>query len=292
MRLFREGDPFPPRQDEPGAIARLTVTSAGLARVMGMRLVKGRWLTDYESSPAFVINETLARRHFGDADPLGARFRLQQDSWATVVGVVADRKLQRLDGPTEPEVYVDYAHLALFSHSLVASVTMDAAAAASEIRRRAAGVDPAVAILDVRTLEAALADSIAPYRFNLFTFGLFAAVALLLASVGIYGTLAYSTSRRTQEIGVRLVLGAGRGEVVAMVVRQGMTVAVVGTLIGLVIGIAVARRDEGTLVRGVDQRPVHFRRGFRRVASAGFAASLGPALRAASVQPLVALRHE
>ena len=104
-------------------------------------------------------------------------------------------------------------------------------------------------VLDVKTLEAALADSIAPYRFNLFTFGLFAAVALLLASVGIYGTLAYSTSRRTQEIGIRLALGAARGEVVAMVIRQGMTVALIGTLVGLVIGVAVARVMRGLLYR-------------------------------------------
>ena len=104
-------------------------------------------------------------------------------------------------------------------------------------------------VLEVKTLEAALADSIAPYRFNLFTFGLFAAVALLLASVGIYGTLAYSTSRRTQEIGIRLALGAARGEVVAMVIRQGMTVALIGTLVGLVIGVAVARVMRGSCTR-------------------------------------------
>ena len=109
--------------------------------------------------------------------------------------------------------------------------------------------------------------------------------------MGIYGTLAYSTSRRTQEIGIRLALGAARGEVVAMVIRQGMTVALIGTLVGLVIGVAVARVMRG-LLRGVTERSVHFRRGVRRVALAGFAASLGPALRAATVQPLIALRHE
>ena len=88
----------------------MTVASADLAQVMGMRLVRGRWLTDSEPSPALVINETFARRHFGDSDPLGARFRVRPESWATVVGVVADRKLQRLDAPAEPELYTDYAH--------------------------------------------------------------------------------------------------------------------------------------------------------------------------------------
>ena len=171
-------------------------------------------------------------------------------------------------------------------------MTVDAAAAVAEIRRNVAGVDAAVPVLDAKTLEAALADSIAPYRFNLFTFGLFAAVALLLASVGIYSTLAYSTSRRTREIGIRRALGAGRGEVVAMVIRQGMTVALVGTLVGLVIGVAVARVMRGLLYEVSPSDPYVFAAAAALLLLTGFAASLGPALRAASVQPLVALRHE
>jgi ABC-type antimicrobial peptide transport system permease subunit len=153
-------------------------------------------------------------------------------------------------------------------------------------------VDAAVPVLEANTLEAALADSIAPYRFNLFTFGLFAAVALLLASVGIYGTLAYSTSRRTQEIGIRLTLGAARGEVLAMVIRQGMSVAVVGTLVGLVIGVAVARVMRGLLYDVSPSDPYIFAAASAVLLLAGFAASLGPALRAASVQPVIALRRE
>jgi putative ABC transport system permease protein len=295
VRLNREGDPFPPRLDDPAAsFARGTIASAGLAQVMGMRLVRGRWLTDSEPSPAWVINETFARRHFGDSDPLGARFRYPggPDVWATVVGVVADRKLQRLDSPIEPEFYIDYAHDLTFGYAMVASVTIDPAAAAAAVRRAAAGVDAAVPVFDVKTLEAALADSIAPYQFNLFTFGLFAAVALLLASVGIYGTLAYSTSRRTQEIGLRLALGAARGEVLAMVIRQGMTVALIGTLVGLVIGVAVARVMRGLLYEVSPSDPYIFAAASAVLLVAGFAASLGPALRAATVQPVIALRHE
>jgi putative ABC transport system permease protein len=153
-------------------------------------------------------------------------------------------------------------------------------------------VDPTLAVFDVETLEAALADSIAPQRFNLFAFGLFAAVALLLASVGIYGVLAYSTSRRTQEIGVRLALGAARREVVAMVVRQGMTVALTGTLAGLVIGVAAARVMRGLLYEVSPGDPYIFAAASAVLLLAGFTASLGPALRAAFVQPVVALRRE
>lgn len=295
MRLMRDGDPFPPNPNDPAAAyARVTIASAGLAQVMGMRLVRGRWLTDSEPSAAWVINEAFARRHFGDSNPLGARFRVPSgpDSWATVVGVVADRKLQRLDGPAEPELYVDYAHEQSSGYAIVASMTIDGAAAAAQVRRAVVGVDPAVPILEAKTLEAVLADSIAPYRFNLFAFGLFAAVALLLASVGIYGTLAYSTSRRTQEIGVRLALGAARGEVLAMVIRQGMTVALIGTLVGLVIGVAVARVMSGLLYDVSPSDPYIFAVASAVLLIAGFAASLGPALRAASVQPVIALRRE
>jgi putative ABC transport system permease protein len=295
-RLIREGDPFPPRQDDQApSFALVTIASADLAQVMGMRLVRGRWLTDVEPSQAWVVNETFARRYFDDSDPVGARFRVPyigQESWATVVGVVADNKLQRLDSPAEPELYIDYSHAPLFGYSIVASVTTDAAAAAAEVRRSAAAVDPAAPILDVETLEVSLAESIAPYRFNLFTFGLFAAVALLLASVGIYGVLAYSTARRTQEIGVRLALGAARGEVVAMVVRQGMTVALIGTLVGLAGGVAVARVMRGLLYEVSPGDPYIFTAAAAVLLFAAFTASLGPALRAASIQTLVALRHE
>jgi len=291
-RLIREGESFPPPRNDEAAFANVTVASADLAQVMGLRLVRGRWLTDFESSPAWVVNETFARRHFADSDPVGARFQVGPESFATVVGVVADRKLQRLDAPAEPELYSDYAHSPVFGYSIVASVTIDADATAADVRRRTAGVDAAVPVLEVKTLEAALADSIAPYRFNLFTFGLFAAVALLLASVGIYGTLAYSTLRRTQEIGVRLALGAARGEVVAMVIRQGMTVALIGTVVGLVIGVAVARVMKGLLYEVSPSDPYIFAAASAVLLLTGFAASLGPALRAASVQPLIALRRE
>jgi putative ABC transport system permease protein len=291
-RLIREGESFPPPRNDEAAFANVTVASADLAQVMGLRLVRGRWLTDFESSPAWVVNETFARRHFADSDPVGARFQVGPDSFATVVGVVADRKLQRLDAPAEPELYSDYPHRLMFGYSIAARVTIDPAAAAAEVRRAATAVDPAVAVLEVRTLEAALADSIAPYRFNLFTFGLFAAVALLLAAVGIYGTLAYSMSRRTQEIGIRLALGAARAEVVAMVIRQGMTVALIGTLVGLVIGAAVARVMRGLLYEVSPSDPYVFAAAAAVVLLAGFAASFGPALRAATVQPLIALRHE
>jgi putative ABC transport system permease protein len=291
-RLIREGESFPPTRSDEAAFANVTVASADLAQVMGLRLVRGRWLTDFESSPAWVINETFARRHFAGSDAIGARFRIGPQSFATVVGVVADRKLQRLDAPAEPELYSDYAHSPMFGYSIVASVTIDAAAVAPEVRRSTAGVDAAVPVLEIKTLETALADSIAPYRFNLFTFGLFAAVALLLASVGIYGTLAYSMSRRTQEIGIRLALGAARGEVVAMVVRQGMTVALIGTLVGLVIGVAVARVMRGLLYEVSPSDPYIFTTAAAVLLLAGFTASLGPALKAASIQPLVALRRE
>jgi putative ABC transport system permease protein len=187
---------------------------------------------------------------------------------------------------------MDYVHAPVFGFSIVASVTTDVSTAATELRRVAAGVDPTLPVFDVETLEAALANSIAPQRFNLFTFGLFAAVALLLASVGIYGVLAYSTARRTREIGIRRALGAGRGEVVAMVIRQGMTIALIGTIAGLVTAVAVARPMTSLLYEVSPSDPYIFAAASAVLLLTGLAASLGPALRAASVEPLVALRSE
>jgi putative ABC transport system permease protein len=295
MRLFREGDPVPPTATVAPRFALLTRTSEDFARVMGMRLVRGRWLTDAEPSAAFVINQTFARRYLGDSDPIGARFRLPYvgpPSWGTVVGVVADWKIERLDAPAEPEIYIDYAHAPLFSMSIVTRVTTDPSAAAAELRRIVAGVDPAVLPFDVGTLESVLVNSIAPHRFNLFTFALFASVALLLASVGIYGVLAYATSRRTQEIGIRLALGAGRGEVVAMVIRQGMSIALTGTIVGLAGGFAVARVMTSLLYEVAPSDPYIFAAATAVLLLAGLAASLVPALRAALVEPTVALRCE
>ena len=161
----------------------------------------------------------------------------------------------------------------------------------ASIQAAVRAVDPTL-LLTVLPLEATLGWSRAISSRVTALFAGLGVLALILASVGIYGTLAYSTSRRTQEIGVRLALGAARGEVLTMVIRQGMTVALIGTLVGLVIGVAVARVMRGLLYEVSPGDPYIFAVASAVLLLAGFAASLGPALRAASVQPVIALRRE
>jgi putative ABC transport system permease protein len=258
-----------------------------------MRVVKGRWLADDEPSPVFVMNETLARRHFAGQDPIGKRIRLNETSYGTVVGVVADLRYANLDVRPEPELFVDYVHAGgLFAVTLALRTIGDPAAAAPAIRTLLAGADRTQPLFDVQPLDAALADSVAPRRFNMLLLGTFALSALLLALVGIYGVIAYSVAQRTHEIGVRMALGAQRREVVRMVVGQGMTIASAGIIAGVAAALALTRVLASLLYEVTPTDPPTFALVCAALAATAFAACCGPALKAALVDPIIALRCE
>ena len=270
--LVREGEPLPRGPDPAPPRGRFTVTSADFRQVMGLRLTKGRWLTDSEPSRAFVINETLARRHFGDSDPLGARFwapGFQPDSWGTVVGVVADRKLLRLDDPPEPEVYADYAHGLRFSYSIVASVTIDAAVAAAEVRRAAASANPAVPVMEPNTLETVsrgfdCAVPFQPVHLRSVRCGCAAArVGWHLRHAGVFHVAAHSGDRYPADTRRRTRRGSDDGYPPGNDCRADRHTRRPRHRSGSGAG------DEWSLVRSVAQRSVHFRRSLRRAASGG-----------------------
>jgi putative ABC transport system permease protein len=296
MTLFIDGAPPMPDSERPEVVE--SSVSAGYAKAIGMRMVAGRWLTDAEPNQVFVINESLARRDFAGQDPMGTRIQLGSSAdgsnvrFATVVGVVADLRSTKLDAAPEPEIFTDYAHSAPFIVTLVVRTARDPLALASTIRSRLVDIDKAAMVSDAMTVEQVLDDSIAPRRFNVFLFGTFAASALLLALIGIYGVIAYSVAQRTHEIGVRMALGAERGTVVGMVVQQGMAIAAAGLLFGLVAALALTRVMTSLLYNVTPTDPATFAVVIAALAATALAACCGPALKAARVDPLVALRYE
>jgi predicted permease len=272
--------------------------STGYFRAMGMRLVAGRWLTDREPAPVVMINESFARAVFGTADPLGRRMMVPgasptQELSATIVGVVGDLRYAKLDAAPAPETYIPYRQaINLISVDVVARAAGNPMAVAGSVRQAVAGLDRTQSVYDVQTLEQALADSIAPRRFNLLLLGIFAAVALVLAVVGIYGVMGYAVTQRTHEIGVRMALGARRREVVRMVVGQGMTVAAVGIAVGTAAALGLTRLMASLLYETAPTDIPTFGAVCGVLAAAAFLACCAPALRAAKVDPVVALRYE
>jgi putative ABC transport system permease protein len=272
--------------------------SGGYFQAMGMRLVAGRWLTDREPSPAVMINENFARAVFGKADPLGRRMTTPsssptQEYAATIVGVVADLRYTKLDAQPAPETYVPYRQaIYVGSMDIMVRTAGDASAMAGAIRKLIADLDRTQPVYDVQTVEQALADSIAPRRFTLLLLGIFAAVALVLAVVGIYGVMGYAVTQRTHEIGVRMALGARRGEVVRMVVQQGMATAAAGIAVGAAAALGLTRVMGSLLYEIAPTDGPTFAVVCSVLAVAAFVACCLPALRASKVDPVVALRYE
>jgi putative ABC transport system permease protein len=233
----------------------------------------------------------MARQAFGAVDPIGRRISTPDP--ATVVGIVADLKYSQLDADPPAEIYLPYQQGPFFSGSSVAVRTAgDASAMAPAMRKLISNIDPTQPVSNVKTLEQALSDSIAPRRFNLFLLGTFAAVALLLALVGIYGVIAYSVAERTREIGLRMALGAQRREVVRMVVREGMAMALAGMAGGLAGAWGLTHLMDSLLYGVKANDPGTFGVVAAALAATAVLACWVPALKAARVDPMVALRYE
>ena len=180
---------------------------------MGMPMIRGRWFTEAESSPAIVINESLWRRAFENLDPLGVRVTLSTLSTkdapyvTTIVGVVADLRYRALDVTPMPEVYVAYTEVPRTPPFTIVARTTVPSAVVADLRQAVGSIDRTQLVDNVTTLDQRLAESVAPRRFNLFLLGTFAATAVMIALMGIYGLIAYSVKQRTHEIGARLAIG-------------------------------------------------------------------------------------
>jgi len=273
--------------------------SPGYFRALGIPVRAGREFTERDGKdapPVAVINETMARRFFPDADPIGKQLKIKHymsDFVAhQIVGVVGDTKQMTLSDETEIEMYVSHFQQPWLSTALVVRTRSDPANAAAIVRRAVAAVDKDLPVAGVKTMEQLMSESIAQPRFYTLLLGIFAAIALLIAGVGIYGVMSYTISTRIHEIGVRMALGAQQSDVLRLVVWQGMRLIVVGVLLGLAAALALTRVMSG-LLHGVSATdPVTFVVIPLVLATVALLACYVPARRAMRVDPIIALRYE
>ncbi|HEY4306941.1 MAG TPA: ABC transporter permease [Gemmatimonadaceae bacterium] len=267
---------------------------------IGIQLVRGRQLaaTDRDTlAPVVVVNEAFARAMFPNEDPIGKRVKTGnltgRDPWSTIVGVVRDYRHYRLPQPMGPAMYYTYAEAQSRSQTLVLRTTLaDPYALLPSVRAALHALDPQLAMYDVNTMGDVVSQSLWRQRLQGQVLGIFAVLALLLATVGIYGVISYAVAQRTREIGVRVALGAQRSHVLAMVLRQGASLAGTGLAIGIAAAFVVSRSLE-TLLYGVSATDlVSFAVVPAVLALVTMLATYLPARRATRVDPLIAIRTE
>ena len=267
-------------------------------RAMGAPLAAGRTFTEeegWQKPSAVIINQALQRRYWPDENPLGKRIKFggaPDSPWITIVGVAADVRESGLNVDTEAGLYLPYVQSPGNAMTLVLRTGPEplslAAAAGAAIRQ----VDSEQAVSNVSTLEQLLSETVAQPRFNTGLLALFALLALLLAAVGIYGVMSYAVSSRTQEIGLRMALGAQARDVLKLVVGQGMRLVALGLALGLLAALGLTRWLK-TLLFGVEATdPLTYAVIAALLAAVALLACYIPARRAMKVDPLVALRHE
>jgi putative ABC transport system permease protein len=279
------------------------IVTPGYFEAMGVRLVAGRLLSDadhFDAPPVAVINETMARQYWPEGTALGQRFRLNGPDapWIEIVGVVRDEKHAGLGSPVNRKWYRPHVQWPqsltnpVRGMTLVVRTSGDPATLIRGVREAVRTVDPNLPVAEVRALDDVVGQSVARQRFTMMLLGIFAAVALALGAVGVYGVMASWVTERTHEIGVRLALGATRGEVTALVVGQGLTAAAVGTLVGGGTALLLTRLVRGLLYGVSPHDPVTFLAAPAALLLVALAASWLPARRAAALDPVGALRRE
>jgi len=268
-------------------------------QTMGIQMLRGRAFTPQDARDSLnvaIVNETFAKLYFPDSDPIGKRFTFgnanNNPRWISIVGVVRDTKRQGLDAQVRIESWMPHAQAPSSSMQVVVRTAGDPRTVAGAVREAVWSLDGDLPIPKMQTMGQILAESVAQRRLNMLLLGLFATVALVLAAVGIYGVMSYVVTQRTHEIGVRMALGAQVGDVLRLVVGQGMKLALFGVGLGL-IATFVLTRLMATLLFGVSATdPLTFVAIFLLLLLVAFLACWIPARRATRVGPIAALRCE
>jgi putative ABC transport system permease protein len=292
-----DGRPEPPPGEKPTTDVR--VITPGYFAAMGIPLIKGRIFDERdtaESPRVLIINETMARQFFPDEDPIGKRLIISWDHPSLpdeIIGVVGDARLTSVDGEMRPAIYWPHARQAAYS-SMTFAVRADGdpLALTGSLLGEIRSIDAELPVADIRTMGEVVSTSTSRPRFNMLLLALFAAVALVLAAVGIYGVMAYSVNQRTHEIGIRMALGASGTDVMRLIVGQGMLLVLAGVGLGL-IGAFFLTGLMSSLLFGVNATdPATFLSISLILAGVAFVACYIPARRATRVDPMVALRYE
>jgi putative ABC transport system permease protein len=277
------------------------IVSPGYVTTLRIPLLRGRTFTDADNENAplvGMINTKLAREFFASQDPVGKRFMFGHPSvknppkWITIVGVVGDTKLYGLANPARLEVYLPFRQETASDMNLLVKSAVDPAALISSIRGAVASIDKDQPIFAISTMNQLRSDSTSARRITLVLLGAFSGLALVLATIGIYGVISYSVAQRTHEIGIRMALGAQHWGVLRMVLGQGGKIALAGIAIGLVAALGLTRLMSSLLFSVNAGDPATFAAVALLLALVALLACYIPARRAMRVDPMVALRHE
>ncbi len=288
------GQPVPP----PGQnhVTDVRVADTGYFAAMKLPLVAGRWFTEVEQREkrnVVLINEALAREYFRGQDPLGQRLLINMTEPIVaneVVGVVADAVYGDASTPVRPMTYWPHPLLVYSAMTFTVRTASDPLALAPAIEQQIHAIDREQPVADVRTMEQWVGRSLAQARFSSVLLATFAAMALLLASIGIFGLMSYAVTQRTGEIGVRLALGAVTGDIIRMVVRDGARIAGIGLALGVALALALTRTMSAMLYETTPSDPLTFMAVVVGLAAVALLASYLPARRASRITPTEALR--
>lgn len=294
----------PGPSDPPANIDYFQTVTPDYFETMGIRLVRGRLFNaaDAIGGPVLLINEALAKRFYGDQDPLGRRIQTfaggANTPMFTIVGVVRDVKQGGLDVPAGTEVYFDYEQIprlvgfANRQMNIVLESSRSIGSLLPELWTAVKAVDPALPIIQPRSMEDVVGDSLVRQRFLSQLLGIFAGLALLLAAIGTYGILSYMVTERNREIGIRMALGAGASQVVRLVLRQGVAIALVGIAVGVGGALALSRLTASLLYGVSPSDPLTFGGVAAVITMVAIAACVVPMRRATRVDPLTAIRTD